>query len=126
MKKRSTPYKILAESLITELKLFGDLDINTQHEIASYLEEMGKDPNEAEYDVGVMESKFDIEYWLNTKLSVEGEPPDKELIDQICQDGEIREPVILDVQMEVAVEGRHRLFAANRCDLSVPVVAIVY
>lgn len=126
MKNRSTSYKTLAESLIVEIKSFDDLDINTQHEIASYMEEIGKDPNKAGYDVGVMESQFDIEYWLNTKLSVEGEPPDKELINQICQDGEIRDPVILDVQAEIAVEGRHRLYAANKCGLSIPVVAIVY
>lgn len=104
---------------------FDDLPSGVQPEGSDYFSETGSDPREADYEMGVMTSEGDIDYWLQNKISMEGKPEDEELMNQICRDGEVKEPVILDVSTEYTVEGRHRLAAAKRCGLDVPVVAII-
>ena len=46
------------------------------------------------------------------------------MIDDICREGRITTPVIIDTDREYTVEGRHRLFAALKCRLDVPVIMI--
>jgi hypothetical protein len=95
-------------------------------EIASYLQETGRtiDDVNIEQDVIPGKNRTDIEYWLKRKTDTEGKPIDDELINQICKDGKIITPVIIDTDAEYTVEGRHRLFAALRCKIDVPVVII--
>jgi len=95
-------------------------------EIVSYLHSTGRtiDDVEMEQEIIPGNNRTDIEYWLKSKTKYEGEPPDKELIDKICKDGKITTPVIIDTDEEYTVEGRHRLFAALKCKIDVPVVAI--
>lgn len=76
------------------------------------------------YDVIPKDDVENIKFWLNTKIKSEGPPPDKKLIKQICKDGKINNPVLLDLDFDVAIEGRHRLFAAAACKLDVPVLMI--
>ena len=96
------------------------------YEVVSYLHSTGRtiDDVEMEQEIIPGNNRTDIEYWLKNKTKYEGEPPDKELIDKICKDGKITTPVIIDTDEEYTVEGRHRLFAALKCKIDVPVVAI--
>ena len=55
---------------------------------------------------------------------MEGEPPDKELINKIGNDGVIKTPVILDTDLDVTVSGRHRLAAGYDYNLPVPVIML--
>ena len=95
-------------------------------EILDYLDSMGKDASDIgmELDTIPASSKNDLEYWLNNKVSREGEPPDEELMDKICQHGKITTPIIIDTTEEHTVEGRHRLAAALKCGLDVPAVIL--
>jgi hypothetical protein len=95
-------------------------------EIASYLHSSGRtlDDVDIEQDIIPGHSRTDIEYWLKSKIEYEGDPTDDELINQICKDGKITTPVIIDTDAEYTVEGRHRLFAALKCEIDVPVVII--
>ena len=95
-------------------------------EIASYLHSTGRtiDDVNIEQEIIPGTSRTDIEYWLKSKTDFEGDPTDDELIDQICRDGKITAPVIIDTDAEYTVEGRHRLFAALKCEIDVPVVMI--
>ena len=95
-------------------------------EIASYLHSSDRtiDDVDIEQDIIPGNNRTDIEYWLKSKTDHEGDPTDDELINQICKDGEITTPVIIDTDAEYTVEGRHRLFAALKCEIDVPVVMI--
>jgi hypothetical protein len=95
-------------------------------EIASYLHSTGRTIDDVgiEQDVIPGNNRTDIKYWLKSKTDFEGEPTDDELINQICKDGKITTPVIIDTDAEYTVEGRHRLFAALKCEIDVPVVVI--
>tara|TARA_Y100000593_G_scaffold4019_1_gene7893 strand:- start:30391 stop:30825 length:435 start_codon:yes stop_codon:yes gene_type:complete len=95
-------------------------------EIEVYLDSVGKDIYEIgmELDVIPASDKENLEYWLNNKVRREGEPPDEELMDEICQDRKIRTPIIIDTTEEHTVEGRHRLAAALKCGLDVPAVIL--
>ena len=95
-------------------------------EIASYLHSTGRTIDDVgiEHDVIPGNNRTDIKYWLKSKTDFEGEPTDDELINQICKDGKITTPVIIDTDEEYTVEGRHRLFAALKCEIDVPVVMI--
>jgi len=63
----------------------------------------------------------DIRYLLSTKVRVEGPAVDSELVESIKK---IERPVILDVSRELCVEGRHRLTAALKKGLPVPVLVL--
>ena len=95
-------------------------------EIMDYLDSMGKDA----FDIGMeldtipASDEKNLEYWLNNKVRREGEPPDEELMDEICQKGKITTPIIIDTTEEHTVEGRHRLAAALKCGLDVPAVIL--
>ena len=95
-------------------------------EIASYLHSSDRtiDDVDIEQDIIPGNNRTDIEYWLKSKTDHEGDPTDDELINQICKDGKITTPVIIDTDAEYTVEGRHRLFAALKCEIDVPVVMI--
>jgi len=95
-------------------------------EIAIYLHSSGRtiDDVDIEQDIIPGNNRTDIEYWLKSKTKYEGDPTDDELINQICKDGKITTPVIIDTDAEYTVEGRHRLFAALKCEIDVPVVMI--
>ena len=95
-------------------------------EIASYLHSSDRtiDDVDIEQDIIPGNNLTDIEYWLKSKTDHEGDPTDDELINQICKDGKITTPVIIDTDAEYTVEGRHRLFAALKCEIDVPVVMI--
>ncbi len=95
-------------------------------EILDYLDSMGKDASDIgmELDTIPASSKNDLEYWLKNKVGREGEPPDEELMDKICQHGKITTPIIIDTTEEHTVEGRHRLAAALKCGLDVPAVIL--
>ena len=95
-------------------------------EVASYLHSTGRTIDDVgiEQDVIPGNNRTDIKYWLKSKTDFEGEPTDDELINQICKDGKITTPVIIDTDAEYTVEGRHRLFAALKCEIDVPVVVI--
>tara|TARA_Y100000296_G_C5173836_1_gene258844 strand:- start:2955 stop:3332 length:378 start_codon:yes stop_codon:yes gene_type:complete len=95
-------------------------------EIAIYLHSSGRtiDDVDIEQDIIPGNNRTDIEYWLKSKIKYEGDPTDDELINQICKDGKITTPVIIDTDAEYTVEGRHRLFAALKCEIDVPVVMI--
>jgi len=95
-------------------------------EIASYLHSSDRtiDDVDIEQDIIPGNNRTDIEYWLKSKIEYEGDPTDDELINQICKDGKITTPVIIDTDAEYTVEGRHRLFAALKCEIDVPVVII--
>ena len=95
-------------------------------EIASYLHSTGRTIDDVgiEQDIIPGNNRTDIEYWLKSKTDHEGDPTDDELINQICKDGKITTPVIIDTDAEYTVEGRHRLFAALKCEIDVPVVMI--
>ncbi len=95
-------------------------------EILDYLDSVGKDASDIgmELDTIPASSKNDLEYWLKNKVSREGDPPDEELMDKICQHGKITTPIIIDTTEEHTVEGRHRLAAALKCGLDVPAVIL--
>ena len=95
-------------------------------EILDYLGSVGKNVSDIgmELDIIPASSKNDSEYWLKNKVSREGEPPDEELVDKICQHGKITTPIIIDTTSDHTVEGRHRLAAALKCGLDVPVVVL--
>ena len=95
-------------------------------EIASYLHSTGRTIDDVgiEQDIIPGNNRTDIKYWLKSKTDHEGDPTDDELINQICKDGKITTPVIIDTDAEYTVEGRHRLFAALKCEIDVPVVMI--
>jgi len=73
----------------------------------------------------VIDNKEEKEFWLGSKLRLEGDPTDEELIKTIGMDGEIKNPVIVDTRNDHTVEGRHRLAAGLRYGLEVPVLYIV-
>ena len=95
-------------------------------EITSYLHSTGRTIDDVgiEQDIIPGNNRTDIKYWLKSKTNFEGEPTDDGLINQICKDGKITTPVIIDTDAEYTVEGRHRLFAALKCEIDVPVVMI--
>ena len=77
-----------------------------------------------QYDIIPKDRKEDIRFWLKSKTGLEGEPKSAH-VRKIGEDGEIREPVILDLRNDFTVEGRHRLAAALKYDLDVPVLLIM-
>jgi len=95
-------------------------------EITSYLHSTGRTIDDVGIEQDVIPGNYrtDIKHWLKSKTDFEGEPTDDELINQICKDGKITTPVIIDADEEYTVEGRHRLFAALKCEIDVPVVVI--
>ena len=99
---------------------------NVMDEIISYLDSTGRTINDVSIEEEIIpaSAQDDIEYWLTNKIRHEGDPTDEELIDDVCREGRITTPVIIDIDREYTVEGRHRLFAALKCGLDVPVVAI--
>ena len=115
------------KKLLTEWRKFlkeseQNIPSEVMEEILDYLDSVGKDM----YDIGIeldvipASSKNDWEYWLKNKVGREGEPPDEELMDKICQHGKITTPIIIDTTSDHTVEGRHRLAAALKCGLDVP------
>ena len=94
-------------------------------EIHMYLDSIGKTIDDVgiEQEVILASSKTDLEYWLKNKTDIEGEA-DPVDVDKICKDGKIKLPIIIDTTEEYTVEGRHRLAAALKCGLDVPVVAL--
>lgn len=111
--------KVLHEERLNEEKevFFFDLDSEDQNIINAHVD--------AEHDIqvfyDVMEEPEDIKFWLKTKTNLEGPPPNRDLIKQICRDGKINRPVILDLDANKAIDGRHRLAAAAICNIPVPV-----
>lgn len=99
------------------------LDLETESEIYTYVRGMHLSPVYWEYDV-IPAGSPDIKRWLKTKTDFEGAPPDKLLVEIIGGEGEIRRPVILDLDNNVCAEGRHRLAAAAKFKLDVPIVMI--
>jgi len=95
-------------------------------EVRAYLNELGRNIEDVklERDTILASNKEDIKFWLKDKVRREGEPTDQEQIDQICADGEIKKPIIIDLDADYTVEGRHRLTAALKCNLDVPVIMI--
>lgn len=101
------------------------LDAETEYEIRAYARgAWWPGPIFYEHVVIPASDRQDVAYWYQTKLDFEGPPIDLRLIEEICDEGEITRPVILDLDHEVAAEGRHRLAAALRCNLDVPAVLI--
>ncbi len=98
-----------------------DLPIGVAFEIEEWLNNTGRSVGEVSLYAGVMTDPEDIAFWLETKLRLEGDPPDRALIDAI---EEITTPVILDGDQSLCVEGRHRLTAALAKRLPVPIVTI--
>lgn len=78
-----------------------------------------------QYVIIPAENKTDLEFWLQSKLDIEGEPEDDELIDQIGKDGHIYRPVVLDTRNDYTVEGRHRLTAALKYNLDCPALLVI-
>ncbi|MBJ40313.1 MAG: hypothetical protein CMD83_17970 [Gammaproteobacteria bacterium] len=97
-------------------------------EILDYLNSVGKDLSDIDMQLDTIPASDEknLKYWLNKKVRWEGEPPDEELMDEICQYGKITTPIIIDITSDHTVEGRHRLAAALRCEkeLDVPVVML--
>lgn len=77
-----------------------------------------------QYDIIPKDRKEDIRFWLKSKTALEGKPK-SDCVKKIGKDGEIREPVILDLRNDFTVEGRHRLAAALKYNLDVPVLLIM-
>lgn len=77
-----------------------------------------------QYDVIPKEDKENIKYWLHSKEKIEG-PADKKHVDEIGRSGKIRMPVVLDLRTDHTVEGRHRLAAALKYNLDVPVLMVL-
>lgn len=101
------------------------LDPETIQEILDYNHGMHLGPPlYYRFDVIPSTNESDIDFWLNEKLQFEGEPPDKLLIETIGLEEEIKRPIILDIDNNHTVEGRHRLFAAKEFGLDVPIVMI--
>lgn len=98
------------------------LDSETRSEIEEWANQVGMDP--VYWERGVMSKPEDIRYWLRTKTMLESAAQDEELIEIIGRTKKIDRPVILDLDREVAVEGRHRMTAALRYGLPVPIVMI--
>ena len=97
-------------------------------EIAIYLHSIGRTIDDVNIEQTIIPGHWrtDIERWLKSKIDFEGDPTGDELINQICRDDKINVPVIIDADAEYTVEGRHRLFAALKCEIDVPVVVISY
>ena len=100
------------------------LDRQTADEIREWMDNASKKQLYYTFETMEADDQSDKKFWLDTKLKVEGEPPDQALIHEILNDRVIRRPVILDVDEDVAVEGRHRLAAAIRGRLPVPIVIL--
>jgi len=78
-----------------------------------------------QYVIIPAENKTDLEFWLQSKLDIEGEPEDDELIEQIGKDGHIYRPVVLDTRNDYTIEGRHRLTAAIKYNLDCPALLVL-
>jgi hypothetical protein len=98
------------------------LDPQTRDEISLYLDEVGG-RRSIETDTIPATDLTTLKYWLATKTRIEGKP-DASVVRAIGRSGRIRRPVILDVSSDAVVEGRHRLAAAIKYGLPVPVVVL--
>ena len=96
------------------------IDGETWSEIQQYLNRNGESLKDYRIELGTVPPS-DIDYWLNNKIRIEGEP-EPEMIDDIGESGVIDRPVIIDAGCDYTVEGRHRLAAAKKYKLAVPVV----
>ena len=99
---------------------FNDLRSETRHEIVSWLQERGEQINDVSLSRGTITSDRDKEKWLQTKQ----EEPRPEIVDELCEIGSIRRPIVVDMDHDILVWGRHRLAAALKCGLDVPVITI--
>ena len=109
----------------TSLEAALKLDNETRDEILAYIQ--GAYLGKAVYykiDSIPYRNTKDIDFWLGSKTSIEGPASDTLLVERIGKEGEIKRPVILDVDNDVTVEGRHRLAAAKKFKLDVPIVMI--
>lgn len=80
------------------------------------------DPDAFRYSqikLGVL-SGDEAQYWLDTAISGEG-PPAREKVRSIVKNG-IRRPVVVDLNADFCVQGRHRLAAGIESGQPVPVV----
>lgn len=78
-----------------------------------------------QYVIIPAKNKTDLEFWLQSKLDLEGDPEDDELIDQMGKDGRIYRPVVLDTRDDFTIEGRHRLTAALKYNLDCPALLVL-
>lgn len=78
-----------------------------------------------QYVIIPAENKTDLKFWLQSKLEMEGEPEDDELIEQIGEDGHIYCPIVLDTRNDYTIEGRHRLTAALKYNLDCPALLVL-
>lgn len=101
------------------------LDITTQEEVLDWLENIGDDIDNCTITLDVIPSSDtrNMRYWLHTKEKVEGKANPK-VVAQIGSKGKITRPVIIDLDRDTLVEGRHRLSAGLKYALDVPVVML--
>jgi hypothetical protein len=104
---------------------FHKLPPEVQDEMEIYLNQLGLEKSEVSFEFGELTSKIDIEYWLKSKLKTEGLILDESLIESIGKSGKIFTPILLDTDLEYTIEGRHRLMAALRYGLTVPLYCLV-
>jgi hypothetical protein len=118
--------KAYEKSLKAEAKVQKNdsLDDETASEIDAYNIGAQLSPIYWKRDVISADNKADIKAWLADKLRFEGPPPDTTLIEMIGRQGYIERPIILDVDNNVCAEGRHRLTAALKFHLDVPIIMI--
>lgn len=116
--------KYIKLSFIIAKKDAAKLDPETISEIKDYAENFGFSKFDITLDTIQPSEKEDLKFWLRSKTSLERDPEDFELIDQIGKNGKINRPIIIDTDGDYTVEGRHRLAAALKYNLPVPVVIL--
>ena len=87
-----------------------------------YIRSIGEDPEDFEYEASILFEPEEIFYWLQTKVKFEGSPYDLALIDKIGKDQVIENPILVDVDENLTVEGTHRLSAGIKFHLPVPII----
>lgn len=94
------------------------LDWETSSEVTEYEDAVG---HRMRADLRKLKDPREIQYWLDTKTRLEGRP-DAAVVRAIGKTGRIRRPVVIDTDVDLVVEGRHRLAAGLEYGLVVPVV----
>ena len=100
--------------------------VTVTEEAEGYLALHGHTLSDVSWEHDIMTEPSDIQYWFERKTAQEGMPEDQELINQIGEDRVIRTAVLLDPDNEYTIEGRHRLAAALKYKLAVPVAMLVW
>ncbi len=99
------------------------LDPETRLEVQDYLRDIRASRSLWLDVMRFPKARKDMKYWLRSKMLREG-PADPDVVDEIGRAGRIHRPVILDASGDYTVEGRHRLAAALKWGLDVPVLIL--